>query len=85
MTMPEYRAYTVGPDGHVLGAPAILTADDDQKAVEKAQSLVDGHDVELWTGAGARFVTTIKPEKVWDGPIPGHLQHAPSREDRQGS
>ena len=47
--MPEYRAYTVGVDGHFIGFEPIVCADD-AAAVEKAKRLVDGHDVELWSG-----------------------------------
>ena len=54
--MPEYRAYIVGPDGHFQSSVA-LECDDDDKAMEQAQQLVDGHDVELWQRARklARF------------------------------
>lgn len=45
--MNEYRAYVVGPDGHVLQRIDLLCADDDA-AKERAKALVDGHDVELW-------------------------------------
>jgi hypothetical protein len=46
----EYRAYTVGRDGHFIGIEP-LTCADDSEAIEKAKRLVDGHDVELWSGA----------------------------------
>lgn len=55
--MPDYRAYKIKND-HVDGAPTIITCDDDQKAIEAAKTLSDGHDVELWEGA--RFVIGIK-------------------------
>jgi hypothetical protein len=47
--MPEYRAYTVGADGHFIGFEPLVCADD-AEATERAQRLVNGHDVELWTG-----------------------------------
>ena len=47
--MPEYRAYTVGADGHFVGFEPLACADD-AEAIEKAQRLVASHDVELWTG-----------------------------------
>jgi hypothetical protein len=47
--MAEYRAYTVGPDGHFNGIEP-LTCANDAEAIEKARQLVDGHDVELWSG-----------------------------------
>jgi hypothetical protein len=45
----EYRAYTVGLDGHFNGFEPIVCAGD-AEAIEKARRLVDGHDVELWSG-----------------------------------
>jgi hypothetical protein len=45
----EYRAYTVGQDGHFIGFEPMLCADDSE-AIEKAKGFVDGHDVELWSG-----------------------------------
>jgi hypothetical protein len=54
----DYRAYTVGLDGHFVGIEP-LTCADDAEAIEKAKGLVDGHDVELWSGE--RFVTRLSP------------------------
>jgi hypothetical protein len=54
--MPEYRAYQVGLDGHFVGFEPLVCTDDDQ-ATERARRLVDGHDVELWSGP--RFVTRL--------------------------
>jgi hypothetical protein len=45
----EYRAYVVGRDGHFIGFEPLVCADD-AEATEKAERLVDGHDVELWNG-----------------------------------
>ena len=45
--MPEYRAFTVGPDGHFSGCEEMV-CDYDSKAIGRAERLVDGHDVELW-------------------------------------
>jgi hypothetical protein len=55
--MAEYRAYTVGLDGHFSGYEPIVCADDAQ-AIAKAKRLVDGHDIELWSGA--RFVIRLE-------------------------
>jgi hypothetical protein len=59
--LAEYRAYTVGDDGHFIGFEPIICADD-AEATKRAKRLVDGHDIELW--CGERFVTTFahKPE-----------------------
>jgi hypothetical protein len=48
--MADYRAYMVGPDGHFAGYEALVCGSD-KEAIEKAKRLVDGHDVELWSGA----------------------------------
>jgi hypothetical protein len=48
--MPEYRAYTVGPDGHIIGVEAMVCANDEE-AIEWARRLVEGHGVELWSGS----------------------------------
>lgn len=47
--MKEYRAYTIGHDGHFIGFEPLVCADD-AEATEQAKRLVDDHDVELWTG-----------------------------------
>ena len=46
-TMPDYRAYMIGTDGHFHSAVHLDCADD-AEAKKKAEQLVDGHDVELW-------------------------------------
>jgi hypothetical protein len=52
----EYRAYTVGRDGHFTGFEPLVCADDFE-AIEKAKRLIDDHDIELW--CGPRLVTTL--------------------------
>jgi hypothetical protein len=47
----EYRAYSVGIDGHFTGC-APLTCANDAEAIARARMLVDDfHAAELWTGA----------------------------------
>jgi hypothetical protein len=46
---PEYRAYTIGDDDHIQAFEPIV-CDDDEQAIKAAQQLVNGHDIELWTG-----------------------------------
>jgi hypothetical protein len=53
--MAEYRVYTVGIDGHFISCA------DDVEAIKKVERLVDGHDVELWSGE--RFVAKLKPTR----------------------
>jgi hypothetical protein len=55
--MVEYRAYTVGSDGHFIGFVELICADD-AEAIGEAKRLVDGHDIELWSGE--RLVTRLK-------------------------
>jgi hypothetical protein len=57
--MGEYRAYTVGIDGHFIRFEPLI-CHDDAEAIEKAKRFVDGHDVELW--CGSRFVILIHKE-----------------------
>jgi hypothetical protein len=46
-TMPEYRIYTIGSDGHFYSS-APLDCANDTEAMKQAKQLVGGHDVELW-------------------------------------
>jgi hypothetical protein len=48
--MPDYRAYTVGDDGHFNGYEPLVCADD-QAAITKARTLARHYDVELWCGS----------------------------------
>jgi hypothetical protein len=47
--MTEYRAYAVGIDGHIVSFEALVCADD-VEAIDKAKRLIDGYDIELWSG-----------------------------------
>jgi hypothetical protein len=47
--MPDYRAYTVGNDGHFIGFEPLICADD-REAIERAKRLSTGFVVELWSG-----------------------------------
>jgi hypothetical protein len=59
--MAEYRAYTVGHDGNFIGFDSLDCADD-AEAIEKTKRLVDGHDVELWSGPCLVIPLSHKPE-----------------------
>jgi hypothetical protein len=48
--MQEYRAYTVGKDGHFVGFEPLVCVDDED-AISTAKQFLDGHDIELWNGA----------------------------------
>jgi hypothetical protein len=52
----EYRAYVVGEDDHFVGFEPMICSDDTE-AITKARRLLDGHDVELWSGD--RLVTRL--------------------------
>jgi hypothetical protein len=67
----EYRAYSVGGDGHFTGC-APLTCANDAEAIAQARMLVDDfHAAELWTGARLverlSLVGTKFPELVGQG------------------
>ena len=59
-----YRVYLIGEDGVIIRR-VDLGCEDDETAKNRAELLVDGHDVELWDGARkiAEFKTS-KP-KPW--------------------
>jgi hypothetical protein len=58
--MADYRAYTVGLDGHFVGHQPLVCADD-AEATDKARRLVDGLDIELW--CGTRLVARLEASK----------------------
>jgi hypothetical protein len=45
----EYRAYVIGNDGHFISFRAFVCGNDEDATVW-AKQLVDGHDIELWSG-----------------------------------
>ena len=57
--MQEYRAYILGPDGHVQRRIDLVA--DENTAKEQAKQLVDGHDVELWQSD--RKIATFTPKQ----------------------
>ena len=58
--MQEYRAYLLGPDGHIQGRVDFHCADDEE-AKERAKALVNGHGIELWQ-RGRRIETFLHKE-----------------------
>ena len=64
--MSDYRAYVVGPDGHFIGVHQIAAADQNA-ALTKAISLLEGHPVELWNGE--EYIGTLKPGIIGRDPI----------------
>jgi hypothetical protein len=63
--MNEYRAYIIGDGGLFIGFEP-LSCRDDAEAIEKSKQLVDGPDIELWSGL--RFVTRLRRQRNSDGP-----------------
>jgi len=63
--MADYRAYTVGEDGHFINFRA-FSCDNDPDAIVWAKQLVDGHPVELWSGA--RFILRLEQPEPGQGP-----------------
>ena len=55
---PAYRAILLAKSGAVIGMVRLSVQDDDQ-ALERARSMVDGHAVELWDGM--RFIELFPP------------------------
>jgi hypothetical protein len=58
MAMPEYRIFTIGPDGHFTGVPKIAEFADDKEVVEEAIRTANGADTEIWTKE--RLVVTLR-------------------------
>jgi hypothetical protein len=71
--MAEYRAYMMGEDGHIRSYRAFV-CDGDADAMVWAKQLLDGNDIELWSGD--RFVIRfnhagVRPPQLADiGPAP---------------
>jgi hypothetical protein len=57
--MADYRAYTVGDDGHFSDCHGRVCSDDSD-AVEWAKQLVFSRVIELW--CGGRFVAKLEPK-----------------------
>ena len=55
--MHAYRAYVIGPDGHIVHRVDLMV-EDDEAAKERAKLLVDGRAVELWDRGLARSFTS---------------------------
>jgi hypothetical protein len=46
--MPYYGIYKVSKDGHIRSAPVSFHCDNDRAAVERAEAMKDGLDLEVW-------------------------------------
>jgi hypothetical protein len=61
----RYRAYVLNRDDSIRLAIDLYCADD-ETARERAQQLVDGHDIELWRGT--RKIARLSHRKHHAGP-----------------
>ena len=57
--MAQYRAFTIGDDGHFISYRA-FTCVNDAEAIVWAKQLFDYHAVELWSGD--RFIIRLDPQ-----------------------
>jgi hypothetical protein len=55
--MTDYRAHTIGDDGHFISHRAFVCSNDED-AITWARQLLDGHPIELWSRE--RFVIRIE-------------------------
>jgi hypothetical protein len=60
-SVAKYRAYVVGADGHFISFRA-FACDSDADATTWAKQLVDGHDIELWSGPRLVIRISHKPK-----------------------
>jgi hypothetical protein len=56
--MSEYRAYAIGPDGHIFKAEPMICENDDE-AIARVRALAAEHTIEIWSGD--RFVVRLDP------------------------
>jgi hypothetical protein len=55
----EYRAFSVGADGHFVGFEPIV-CDTDGEAVERAKRLLAGRTIEVWCAERLVVKLTVK-------------------------
>jgi len=56
--IPTYRAYTIGPTGHIIASALLPDCTDDLAAINAARRMFRGYVVEVWDRA--RFITKIQ-------------------------
>ena len=61
--MHAYRAYLVGPDGHIVNRVDLFVGDD-ASAKERARGLVKSQPIELWDAD--RKIAEFKPKPARD-------------------
>ena len=58
--MPEYRVYTIGPDGHIFKAKPMV-CENDEEVISRARAIVAEYPIEIWSGE--RFVIRLEPAR----------------------
>jgi hypothetical protein len=58
-SVADYRAYTIGHDGHFRDCET-LSCDEERDAIEWAKQLITDYAIELW--CGERFVAKLEPK-----------------------
>jgi hypothetical protein len=48
--MPAYRLYKLRDADHIAGPPAVIECGSDAEVIEKAKTMLDGLDIEVWDG-----------------------------------
>jgi hypothetical protein len=61
--MPDYRIYKLNAQGHAFGPALVLICERDAVVIQKVESLVDGHDVEIMDGA--RLVARLQSRSAY--------------------
>lgn len=61
--LAEYRAYAIGPDGHIASWVPLI-CEDDRAAIDKAKESFHGQIAELW--CGARLVARLPTDQDSD-------------------
>jgi hypothetical protein len=77
--MPDYRIYKLNAQGHATGPALVLICERDADVIQKVESLVDGHDVEIVEGA--RLVARLQsgcayPPNLGRTPMPNNSSNA---------
>jgi hypothetical protein len=59
IAMPEFRIFTFEKDGRIVTPPAVVTCESEVEAVAKAQALLDGRVIEVWSDE--RIIVHLDP------------------------
>jgi hypothetical protein len=65
--VPAYRLYAIKDANRVASRPTVVECPTDADAIEKAKTLINGLDIEIWDGA--RAVTRLRPSDK-EPPLP---------------